>query len=172
MVDRRIDRDLLRSHICRSPDGHAHGRDRGRIGRCHKRSNDCLGDAEVCDNRRPAGEHHVVGFNVAMYDRVEMRECQGLYDVTQDIDALCDSERSSLQPLVQRLSIDERHDVVRQFPTRARRENRDDVRVVKLRRKVNLPTKTLDVYDALEIRRQQLDRHAARQRQLDRFEHA
>ena len=74
-----------------------------------------LGDAEVGDDRRAAGEQHVVRLDVAMDDAALVRVRQRLRDVAQDADRLGDRQRArAREPRAQRLALDERHRVVRQ----------------------------------------------------------
>src|SRR5690348_3568436 len=61
------------------------------------------------------------------------------------------------EKLLHRLATDERHDVVEQSVRRARSENGYDVRMLELRRELDLLPETGRAYRAREVGRQHLD---------------
>lgn len=88
MVDVWIGGRLLGGHVGRSAQRHTHGRQRLPPGRIA----DCLGDAEVRDQRVLAREQHVVGFDVAMHHALLVRVGQCVSHVAEDAHGLADGQ--------------------------------------------------------------------------------
>ena len=82
-------------------------------------------------------------------------------------------ERAVLgEPRPQRLTLDERHRVIRQSIHGSRRVHGDHVRVLKARRDLDLAMKPLDADAGGEFRREHLQRDRASKREFVRDEHA
>src|SRR5439155_11464755 len=82
--------------------------------------------------------------------------------VAQDADGFGNRQRSRLhQPLAQRVSVDERHRVIRKAVRFPGAQDPDDVRMLQLRRELNLALEALHTDALAELRRQDLDDHFA-----------
>jgi hypothetical protein len=69
-----------------------------------------LGDAEVGDDCSAPGQHHVVGFDVAMDDAVFVRVAQSARHIAQHAQRIGDGQGAALaEPLAERLPVLVRH---------------------------------------------------------------
>ena len=107
------------------------------------RRGDGLRDAEVGDDRGPAGEEDVVRLDVAMHDAALVRVGERLGDVAQDVDRGGDRHGPVREPRAQRLPLDERHRVVRQPVDVAGGDDGDDVRLLERRGELDLALEPL-----------------------------
>ena len=156
IVGRRIARRLLRGHVRRRADGGAELRQR-RPDRPLLRGGDRLGDPEVGDDGRSSGEQDVVGLDVAVDDASIVRVGERLGNVAQDVDRRVDLDGPVREPGAQTLAVHERHRVVRQPLEIARGDDRDDVRLLKRRRELDLPLEPLGRHGGGELRGEHLD---------------
>src|SRR5688500_7653286 len=101
-----------------------------------------------------------------------MRVCDRVNHVVQDAQHfLCIQSSAFLDRNVERLALDVGHGVVKHLADFARGQNGNDVRMIELRRKLNLAAEALCVYTGGKFRRKYLDDNAAAERTLDGHEH-
>jgi hypothetical protein len=131
VVEVRIGRGLFRRHVRRCPQCHARGSELVPAARLAER----LRHAEIHHQGVAAGEHHIVGLDITVYDTQRVRGSQGVHHLRQDLDRLIYRELPHpVQPLAQRLSRDVRHNVEAEAGGLAGVEQREDVRVLQSRR--------------------------------------
>ena len=159
-----IARRLLRRHVGRRADRRPHLREPLRRAVVARRA-DRLGDAEVGDRGRAAGEQHVVGLDVAVHDAVLVRVRERLGHVAQQSHRLGDGERrAAFESRAQRFTLDERHGEPGQAVHRAGGVHRHDVRMLQLGREEDLAIEALDVHARRELGRQHLHDDLATER--------
>ena len=153
VIGRRVTRRLLRRHVGRRPDreaiagrryASAHAIDSGWSASCRRER---LGHAEVRDHRVAATHEHVVGLDVSMHDAPVVRVRQRVRDIVQDPQDVVDRKSQlAQQPAAQRLTVDVRHGEVQDAVRLTGGEHRNNVRVLQLRRDLNLATEPLHVH--------------------------
>ena len=130
-------------------------------------------DAEVRNDRVRAAAEDIRRFDVPMDDAAFVRVRERVDDVVQDAQHLSRRElRALTERALQRLSLDERHGEVEQITMRAGGVERDDMRVLELRRDLDLTAKSVTVHPGGEVRRKHLDHHIAVERALCRQKHS
>ncbi len=93
-----------------------------------------------------------------MHDAARVRVCQRLEHVPPDRDGLSNRRGArSRQHGAERLAGHERHGVVEQGPEGIARQQRDDVRMLQLRRHGNLPLKAIGARAPRQLGREHLD---------------
>ena len=98
-----------------------------------RRLGDRPGDAEVGDQRVAVREQDVLGLDVAVDDALLVGVPERVGDLAGDPDGVVDRQlRLPVEPVAQRLALDERHDVVEEAVGLARVVQRQDVRVLSL----------------------------------------
>ena len=156
MIDVASPAGLLRCHVRRRAERDAFAGERRILARVADR----LRDAEVHDDRMPAGEHDVVRLDVAMDDAVRVRVGERLGDLRGEAQRLRRSAAGRrAQPVAQRFAGDDRHDVVQQLAVAgdAGVEERQDVRVIQSRRDADLAQEALAGDRACEVGLEHLD---------------
>ena len=132
------------------------------IAACPLASLDRLGDAEVHHQGVAAGDHDVVGLHIAVHHAagVGVGQCVGHFD--QDSHRLGHRQLTlAVQPLAERLALDEGHDVVEVAIGLAGIEHREDVRVGELGRDLDFATETVGAQGGRQLGPENLDRHLA-----------
>src|SRR6266545_185799 len=87
-----------------------------------------------------------------------MSVCERRQHIPKNPNDIVDGQRSiSRDARLERLTLDQWHRVIRQAYRVARCQHRNNVRVLKLRSDLNLPSETLEVYRGSKIRRENLD---------------
>ena len=158
MVEVRVGGGLLGRHVRRGAQGHARAGELVPAGRLAHR----LRHAEIHDHGVAAGEHHVVGLDVAVHDTRRVRRGEGVDHLQQDPDRLIDRQLTGArQSLAQRLSRDIRHDVEVEAPGLTRVEQRQDVRVLQPRRNVDLAEEAVAAEGSSQLGPKHLDRNPA-----------
>src|ERR1035437_2985606 len=105
-----------------------------------------------------AGNEHVVRLDVAMDDTVRVGVGEGVGDVAQNAERLGNRQLVLFgETRAERLAGDERHGVVEQAVLGARAEERNDMRMLKLGRELDLALEALDAQAGGEIRGQHLE---------------
>ena len=132
-----------------------------------------LGDAEVGDDRRAAGEQDVLRLDVAVHDAVRVRVLERARHVAQHRHGRVRREPPvAAEPRAQRLALDERHRVVRQPVALPGGEHRHDVRVLQPRGDADLAREPLGAHPLGELGREHLHDDAPAERRLLGHEHA
>ena len=163
----RVGGGLLRRHVGRRPQRHAHLRDPAVRAPGHGVT-DRLGHAKVGDGGRAARQQHIVRLDIAVDDALAMRVGKGRGDVAQQAHRFGHRERPRFpQPGAQRVALHERHREVRNPVDLARRQQRHDVRMLQPRRRHDLALEPVDAHPG-EVRRQHLDHDLATERLLAR----
>ena len=168
VVERRVGGGLLRAHVLRRPERDADGGDRG----VRPRPGHGAGDPEVRDDGVALGEEDVLRLDVPMHDAPAVGVGEAVGRFGGDPHRLRDGQRPfARQAPPQRVPLDERHHVVEQAVGFAGVVQRKDVRVVELRRDVDLAEEALQAQEARQLREQHLDRHRAVVAEVVREEH-
>ena len=108
-----VARRLFRRDVRRRADAGSCRRER--IARRHARRRNGLRNAEVRDGGGAAGHEHVVRLDVAMHDALRVGVLEGTCHIAKNRIHVAQRQRAILrQPRPKRLSLDERHRVVRQ----------------------------------------------------------
>ena len=108
-----------------------------------------LRDAEVRDDRVPAGDEHVVRLDVAVHDAARVRVRERVDDVAQDADRVAHGHLAFARELrAQRLAFHERHRIVEEIADLPRGEHRHDVRMLERGGELDLAPEALDVHAA------------------------
>src|SRR5919201_1253166 len=95
----------------------------------------------------PFLEQNVGGLDVAMNNAARVGERERVRDLTQHPERFRDGNPSAtLEPLTQRLAGDVRHDVVEEIPTRASREDGQNMRVLQPGGELNFTLKACGTY--------------------------
>ena len=152
----RISRRLLRGHV----GWRAHRRTRlgeRSPGRERARRREGLGNAEVRDHRRARGDEDVLGLDVAMHHAGVVRMLERLEHVAQHFGGFADCERAAREPRAQRFAAHVRHDVVQQAVRHAGIQQRQDMRMLQLRRGLDLGEEPLTPERCAKVRMQHLD---------------
>jgi hypothetical protein len=181
VVDPRLGGRLLGRHVRRGAEGDAHRGDVSRVPRAPIAlgavaaaggRGDRLRHPEVGDHREAAGEHHVVRLDVAVHDPLRVRVGERRRHLAQDPHGHRHRQLAAAgEPRPQRLPLDERHRVERQPVGGAGGEQLHDVRMVELRRELDLPAEALEVHPLHQLRRQHLHHHPPPQRHVGGHEH-
>ncbi len=107
-------------------------------------------------------QQNVLGLDVAMDDAVPMRVVERVGHLARDAHRLVDAElRLAVELLAKRLALDVGHDVERQSVGRAGVEQRQDVRMLERRRRLDLDGEPLGAEHGGELRLEHLDRDLA-----------
>ncbi len=148
---------LLRRHVVRRAERHA--------GLGHPAAAGLAGgerDAEVGDQRPIVVQQDVLGLDVAVDDAVPVGVVERVGDLARDPDGVGDRELLlAAQPVAQRLALDERHDVEEAAVRLARVEQRQDVRVLQIRRQLDLGEEPLGADHRGELGTHELERDLA-----------
>ncbi len=103
--------------------------------------------------------------------RVCIRQC--LRDITKHRERVGGRNGAQRHSRAQGLTIDERHEVIRQRAGRdTGTDHRHDVRLLQPRRQFDLPRKPFDTQPFDQLRREHLDDHVAPKRRIARVKHA
>ena len=165
MVRRGIAGQLFGRHVRRRSDGHAAGGHAS--GR--ERRRDSLGHAKVGHYRVHAAAQHIPGLDVAVNHPARMRVGERVHHIVQNASHRTRRERSAvLNSVLERLTLNEGHCVKQQFAVLAGAIQRNDVRMLQLRRHLDLATESLAIHSRREFRREHLDDHFAIERPLHR----
>ena len=145
---------LLRAHVVRRAERHA-GLGHPRTARLAGRER----DAEVRDQRPPIVQEDVLRLDVAVDDAVAVRIVERRGDLARDADRVVDGELLlAVEPVAQRLALDEGHDVEEVRVHRSRVEERQDVRVLEVRGELDLGEEPLGADHGGELGPQDLER--------------
>ena len=108
VVEMRVRHRLLRRHVrgCSQRDA-GFGKPVALRGIAYR-----LGDAKIHDQRVTAGQENVVRLDVAMHHAPAVRVGQGVHDFGQNPYRVLDGQFPAPEPIPQRFSLHERHDVV------------------------------------------------------------
>src|SRR5678815_1330869 len=116
-------------------------------------------NSEVSDYPGFVREKNVLRFDVAMYYTVIVRICECACDVLENWNGFGDWNAGiSLESLAKGESIDKRHRVIRKTCRDSRRENRNDIRMLQLRRELDLSLESFGAYSCGELGHQQFHR--------------
>ena len=138
MVRRRICRSLLGRHIRECAERYS-ARSEGATAILPSGVGQRLGNTEISDDRCVAGEHDVLRLDVTMNNTVCVRIRQRRGDVPEYPQCVGDRQLAlSGKPCAKRFTFDERHREERQPVGLASGEQRDDVRMLQPRRKLDL----------------------------------
>ena len=119
-------------------------------------------DAEVGDQRLAVVQQDVLGLDVAVDDAVAVRVVERGGDLAGDPDRVVDRELLlPVEPVAQRLALDERHDVEEEAVGLARVEQREDVRVLEVGGELDLGQEPLGADHGGELGTQHLERDLA-----------
>ena len=159
-----IARRLFRRHVGRGAHYHAgHGDPHLLDGGPGQR----LGDAEVGDQRVPAGEQHVARLDVAVHDAVLVGQRQRVHDAAEHAHRRGGRHVPvAIEPGAEALAVHERHDVVgdrlapfeREGP---HRQHWNDVGMMQAGGVQDLEPESLEAHSRHHFRRQHLDRDFA-----------
>ena len=158
VVEVRVGRGLLRRHVGRSAERHAGGGELLPAGRLAHR----LGHAEIGDERVPAGEHHVVGLDVAVHHALAVGVGQRVHHLDQDLDRVVHRQLAyAREPLAERFALDVRHHEVEEAAGLAGVVERQDVRMLQAGRHLDFAEEPLAAERGGELGPQHLERHLA-----------
>ena len=119
-------------------------------------------DPEVGHHLTAIVEQDVLGFDVAVDDVMAMGVVECVGDGGGDAHRFLDAElRFAVEPVPQRLAVDERHDIIKERVGFARIEQRQDVGVLKIGRGRDLLQEAVSPEHRREFGSQYLDRHFA-----------
>ena len=144
---------LLGAHVLRRADDEPRARDarRPRGARGER-------DAEVGDHRLALVDEDVLRLDVAMDDVARVRVVERRRDLSRDGDGVVDREVAlAVEPVAQRLALEEGHDVEQLAVGVARVEQRDDVRMAEPRGDLDLAQEAIGPDGVGELRLEQLD---------------
>ncbi len=148
---------LFRAHVVRRPEAQPRLGDAAVPG-----PGDGQRDAEVRDEWLPARHQHVRRLDVAVHHAPLVRIVQRGGELARDVERRIDRELPLPgQPLPQRLALDVGHHVVEEAFGLARIVQREDVRVLELRRGLDLGEEALLAHHGRELGPEHLDRHPA-----------
>jgi hypothetical protein len=132
--------------------------DRALLGDLLARAVDRARDAEVGHHRVTAGEENVLRLDVAVHDPSLVRVGQRAGDLAPDAHRFFDREPVvRRQPLPQRLTLDEGHDVVQLVRHLAGIVDRQDVRMLQAGRELDLAQEALRADRVRQLRMEHLD---------------
>ena len=115
-------------------------------------------DAEVRHDGVAILKQHVVGFDIAVDDPVTVGVAEPRCDFGGNTESVGDGElRLPLEPDAQRLPLDVRHDVEHRTFDAARVEQRENVRMLQLGGRLDLPQKPLNANAHRELAMHDLD---------------
>ena len=119
-------------------------------------------DPEIGHQRLPVVQQDVLGLDVAVNDAVPVRVVERARDLARDPHRLVDRQLLlAVEPVAERLALDVRHDVVQEAVGGAGIEQREDVRVLQVRRGADLGQESLGADHRGELGPQHLDRDLA-----------
>jgi hypothetical protein len=171
MVRVRVGGNLLGRHVGRRTERVADSRQALAAERPGRRER--LGNSEVGDGSGTARDEHVVRLDVPVYEAMLVRVRERPRDVPQYGDCVDYRDRlATVQPAAERLAGDVWHCKVGKPVRFARREHRDDMRMLELRRDEDLAMEALAVDSSGEVGRENLDDDVAREASVMRDEHA
>ena len=107
-----------------------------------------------------------------MYHSARMRVCKRVNDIVKNAHDFPHRERPFLKRVPKRFALDVGHRIVEQLSVFTRREQRHDVRVLKLRRDLDLAPESLAIYARGKLRRQYLYHDLAAEGLVGRDENA
>ena len=114
------------------------------------------------DHRPAVVQQDVLGLDVAVDHAVPVRIVERVGDFARDPHRFVDAElRLAIQLLAERLALDVGHDVVEEAVRRARIEQRQDVRMLQRRRRLDLDDEPLGAEHGGELRLENFDRDFA-----------
>ena len=147
---------MLRSHVRRCSDGNA---DAGQsLGVAARGDAERLGDAEVREQRVLAAQQDVFRLDVAMYDAFGVGERNRFGDVTQDADGVLQGHLTRAVELpAECFALHQRHRIPGQTVDLARREERNDMRVVQTSGDDDLALEAFDRSGRHRVNRKKLD---------------
>ena len=152
-VERTVARRLLRRHVLRCTEREPGLRDALPTGVAQRERN-----AEIGDQRLAVVKQNVLGFEIAMDHAAAVRIVQRAADRDGEPDRVADRKLFlTIQPRTQRLAFDERHDIEQQAARCARIEQREQVRVLQVRRDFDFGEKTLGTKHRAELRIEHLE---------------
>ena len=158
VVEVRVGGRLLRRHIGRSAERHAGGGELLAAGGLAHR----LGHAEVGHQGVAAGEHHVVGLDVAVHHALAVGVGQRVHHLDQDLDRVVHRQFADpRQPLAQRLSLDVGHDEVEEAAGLAGIVERQNVGMLQAGRHLDFAEEALAAERGGELRAEHLECHEA-----------
>ena len=168
-----IGRGLLGRHVRRRAERHAHGREPGRLlGPAPADAVSALATPKSVTTATPCGQQHVVRLDVAVHHAALVRVGERGGDVAQEPDRLGDRQLAvTVQPGAERFAVHERHREVREARRLAGGEQRDDVRMLKLRGELDLAAEPVDAHARRELGQKHLHHDLPPQRDLRRHEH-
>ena len=128
------------AHGAENDSGHRGGDGRSRRLPCHRADLGCLGEAEVenLDDSIPRQED-VFGLEVAMHHSPLVRRGEPLRDLKRVLERFAHRKVGGVQPLPQRLALQQLHHRIRDSPLLANVVNREDVRVRQGRDRLRFP---------------------------------
>ena len=119
-------------------------------------------DAEVGDQRAAVVQQDVLGLDVAVDHAVPVRVVERVGDLARDPHRVVDRELLlAVEPVAERLALDERHDVVEEAVGLARVEQREDVRMLQIGGELDLGEEPLGAEHRGELGVQHLERDVA-----------
>ena len=119
-------------------------------------------DAEVCDERGAIVQQDVLRLDVAVDHAVAMRVVERGADLLGEAHGIVDGQLVlAIQAIAQRLALDERHHVEEVAVRLPRVEQREDVRMLQRRRRLDLGQEAIGANDGGELWAQHLHRDAA-----------
>ena len=171
MVGVRVGGNLLGRHVGRGTERVADSCQALAVERSGRRER--LGNSKVGDGSGATRDEHVVRLDVPVHDAVLVCVRERPCDVPQHGDGVDHRDRlAAIQPAAERVAGDVGHREVGKPVRFARREHRDDMRVLELRRDEDLAMEALAVDSGGEIGRENLDDDVAREASVMRDEHA
>jgi hypothetical protein len=163
VVDVGICGRLLRGHVGRRTQGDTCGCELLPASRLTQR----LGDAEVGHQHMAAGEQHVVGLDVPVYDAALVGVGQRVADLDQNLDCIVDRQLAlPCEPSAEGLSFHVGHGVIKEPAGFARIVHRQDVRVLEPGGGLDLAEESLGSQCRRKLGAKDLDRHLAAMPQI------
>ena len=154
LVDVLLSHGLLGCHVLRSSEGEARLR-HARLARVMHGER----DAKVGDDGAAVLQEHVLRLDVAMYDAVAVRVVERAGHLGRDSERLGNCELLfRVEPVAKSVALDERHHVEEQAIRGAAVEQRQDVRMLQRRRRLDLSEEAVAADHRGEIRVKDLDR--------------
>ncbi len=158
VVEVRVGGGLLRCHVARRAERDAGGGELLAAGGLAHR----LGHAEVGHQRVPAGNHHVVGLDVAVDHFLAVGVGQRVHHFDEDLHGVMHRQLTDAgQPVAERLAVDVRHDEVEEAAGFTGIVERENVRVLQAGGDLDLAEEALAAERGGQFGPQHLERHLA-----------